>query len=136
MPLVEGALELGAMLRSGVYLLLHRGTVVYVGQSKQVLRRVYAHRVVWAAKRKGRRLTQLRTQGILFDDFLMVPCPEDRLDGLERELIQRFRPRCNTLLKGREPVGEVRLRVLGQVLSLLPEVAKPVGPVRRVVACT
>ena len=90
----------GVNAPSGVYLLLSAGKIVYVGQSKNVYSRMYAHH---NARRRGRRrngsefLTpgDIRGMAIPFDQVLVKFIPERDLDLVEAELIQRYRPRFN-----------------------------------------
>lgn len=64
----------------GVYHLLRGDTVVYVGQSRNVLSRV----ATW------------RTCGVIeFDAYRVIPCALDELNDLEREHIARYTPEHN-----------------------------------------
>lgn len=63
---------------TGVYFLLCRGEVVYVGQTINVLGRIGTH-----------ALTKD------FDSFAFIPCPEIDLDALEIRFIHLLRPRLN-----------------------------------------
>lgn len=121
--LLEGALDLSALLQSGVYVLLHRERVVYVGKSRMVLKRLYAHRNLWERKRKGlRTLTRSNLKGIPFDQVYFYPCAIEELDSREFELIQRFQPRHNVQLKSPPPPlrREVRLTINGLGFTLNP----------------
>jgi excinuclease UvrABC nuclease subunit len=94
---IEGFTSAGQILRSGVYILVHRGVIVYIGKSKSMLGRIYAHRSMWGTKAK-RRVDYL-PKGILFDDVFIRPCPVDLLDELEFEMINIYKPRLNIKLK-------------------------------------
>jgi hypothetical protein len=69
-----------ANITSGVYFLIQRGEVVYVGQSKNVFHRLARH------VRDGRD----------FEAFNVITCPESELDALESQYIIAFAPRMNT----------------------------------------
>src|SRR6266403_897975 len=84
--IVEGFFEVSQILRSGVYLLCHKGVVIYIGQSKGMLARIAAHRSMWGAKRRGKVPDWLPIKGILFDE-------------LELEMIEIYKPKFNTRLK-------------------------------------
>jgi hypothetical protein len=64
--------------RCGVYFLLVGGRVMYVGQSRHMIRRIAMH----AAARR-------------FDAWHCVPCSRRRLDALERVYINAFLPPWN-----------------------------------------
>lgn len=100
---VEGFVDVSVMLRSGVYLLLHQGAVVYVGKSQVMLGRVYSHRVAWGRKSRTRQTALIPPKGILFDQVLVRPCPLHLIDELEAELIAKHHPRYNTQLKSSIP---------------------------------
>ena len=88
---MQGAVDVTAMLGMGVYVLSAKGTVVYVGQSKCMLARVYAHRNL-------ARRTQpawLPIKGIVFDKIEVIPCHPDRINALEQGLIAFYRPKHN-----------------------------------------
>lgn len=88
---MEGAIDISVVLRSGVYLLSHEGRVVYVGQSKCPLARIAAHRSL-ARKRIP---WWLPIRGVIFDKAEVIPCHPDRIDALERGLIEFYRPPGN-----------------------------------------
>lgn len=87
-----GAFDVTAVLRQGVYLLYRDGAVVYVGQSKCMLVRIYIHRNL-ARKRLPDWLLPIR--GIVFDRVEVIPCHPDRIDNLERGLIALHTPVYN-----------------------------------------
>lgn len=100
---LAGFVDVSAMLSGGVYALVHRGNVVYVGKSKVMLGRVYSHRVAWG--KKAVRPNGLKPQkGILFDAIWVRPCPLAEVDALEYEMINLYKPRYNSLLRNGLPV--------------------------------
>lgn len=120
---VEGAIDVSAMLRPGVYVLLHRGAIVYIGQSKLMLTRVYSHRAAW-----GRKRTKAQPRGVIFDEVQVLPCRLEQMDELEAVLIAKYKPRYNTQYNnGLPPDLEVLISGL-----LPPQVAPtPIAPVAR-----
>lgn len=97
---IEGFSDISLCLRSGVYLLAHRGVVIYIGQAKSLLGRVYTHRNLWGRKaRGGKGPDWMPIKGILFDEVHICPCATDKLDEFEREMINLYKPKFNQLLK-------------------------------------
>lgn len=81
-PYYEAEIVSGAVptsIASGVYFLIRRGEVVYVGQSLDVLHRIARHR------REGR----------IFDAYSVIECVPEQLDELERTYIKAFVPEDN-----------------------------------------
>lgn len=108
---LEGFVDVSTVLRAGVYALCWRGEVVYVGKSKSVLGRVYTHR---SAARRKEFPSWLPIKGVQFDEFHVIPCRPDQLDAVEREMIDRYRPRHNVHLKppATEPIkAEIALTI-------------------------
>lgn len=88
---MNGAIDITAILRQGVYVLSREGRVVYVGQSKCMLARIAAHR---SLARKHVPMW-LPIRGVIFDHAEVIPCHPDRIDALERGLIELYRPTGN-----------------------------------------
>ncbi len=101
--MLEGFVNVTATLRPGVYALLYAGVVVYIGQaSKAPVDRIYAHRSL-----RGRKAPAwLPIKGMLFDEVHVMPCPVDRLNEVERALIDLYKPKYNTKLKSPHPVSQ------------------------------
>lgn len=117
---LDGFVDMSQMLRSGVYALGYRGSVVYVGQSKCMLVRVYSHRN--ARSKKGRLPSFYPIKGIVYDEIHIMPVHVDRLDEVEREMINRYKPKYNTQIKNRLPVDvPINLCVGGIALTLNPQ---------------
>jgi len=113
---VEGFVDVSMVLKAGVYALLSRGTVVYIGKSKCMLGRVYSHRNRYVQKRKGRAEVpwwlESAIPAISFDQILVFPCAIEHLDRLERHMIDKYRPRYNQHLK---PPGRAETLVLAGI---------------------
>lgn len=94
---LEGFHNISESLKCGVYALCQSGVVVYVGKSKCMLVRIYSHRN--AKSKKGSLPSWFPVKGIAFDEVHVQPCHPDRVDALEYDLINRYKPKFNTLLK-------------------------------------
>lgn len=112
MAALAGFVNVSEVLRSGVYALVHRGEVVYVGKAKAMLTRVYSHRRAWGDKRqKARELPSwFPIKGIMFDEVWVQPVALADLDRVEREMIARYRPRHNILLKPKAQLPSLCIR--------------------------
>jgi len=127
MDAADGFHEVSPVLACGVYALVHRGEVVYIGQSRVMLGRVANHRAQWG---RARGVASAAPRGILFDQLFVRPCTPDALDALEAEMIERYQPRFNVRL--RNPVPPDLLNILaatGVTMSALHSALPP--PVRR-----
>lgn len=112
---LDGFADVSQMLRCGVYALAKDGVVVYVGKSKTMLSRVAAHRSQWGKK----SFRETLPRGILFDQIFIRPCHPDKVDALEAEMINRYKPRLNVALKKPGPItGEFLLHIDGMVLTV------------------
>jgi excinuclease UvrABC nuclease subunit len=102
-----GFLDISVLLDSGIYVLLDRGRVVYVGQSKLMLRRMYEH-----ALAKGKLRGRIRFR---FDEVFVRPCPIHELDKLEAELIAQYAPKHNLQPKAGAPMPDVIREMIAAV---------------------
>lgn len=109
----DGFFDVSRLLRSGVYLLCWHGEVVYVGQSKKMLTRVYTHMNMYLRKqRSGAFLPRIPVKGIRFDEVLVQPCLASDLDRLEREMIVKYNPVFNVNFKPKTK-KEFPIKILG-----------------------
>jgi len=92
---LAGFIGVGEILRAGVYALVWRGRVIYIGKSKKMLVRIYSHR---ANKGKARNIFT-SAKPFSFDDVFIRPCSLEVIDELERDLINLYRPKYNVALK-------------------------------------
>ena len=91
-----GFVEVSGVLLSGVYALVSKGTVIYVGQSKSLYQRIYAHRTRARRIEKGQKLPDwISARAFVFDQVFIRPAPLDQLDQLEQEAIERYKPKFN-----------------------------------------
>lgn len=91
-----------AVLGPGVYALFLYGECVYIGKAKRVLHRLYAHKSLWERVRQRKALPKGGARGvkaIRFNGVGVYSCKEVDLDWIERVMIEKYRPRHNTLLK-------------------------------------
>lgn len=130
---LDGFDDVTEIMRCGVYALVSKGKVIYVGKSKGMLARVYTHRQNWIARRRGRGIPDWLTpvKGILFDEIHVCPCSLDRLDSVEREMIDRYKPKYNEQLKTQEKITAPINIVVGGVALTLNETINNRQMVRR-----
>ncbi len=114
---VTGFINASEMLKSGVYMLVLRGEVVYIGQAKAMIVRVCTHRS--NARKTLPSWMPPSAKGIIFDEVLIRPCPVHLLDSLEYDLINLYKPRHNIALKHNgKAKGEVTITVRGVPVTL------------------
>jgi len=65
----------------GIYVLLNGEEILYVGQSVNVIKRIYEHTISRSS----------------FNRFHFIPCPKDKLDAMERAYISALSPRLNQI---------------------------------------
>lgn len=94
---LPGFNDASTILQSGVYALVYRGAVVYIGKSKSMIVRVSTHRS--NARRKIPSWLPPSAKGIVFDEVHIQPCHPDVIDDLEYAMINLYKPKFNELLK-------------------------------------
>lgn len=102
--MLDGFINVSAILSAGVYALVRDGVVVYVGQSKRMLTRVSAHKSNWGKKNVPAWLPA-SIRGVLFDEVHVLPCRVEALDELEAIVINLYKPRYNIKIKTPTPVN-------------------------------
>jgi hypothetical protein len=124
--MLEGFINVSAILRCGVYALVREGVVVYVGQSKKMLGRVAAHKSNWGRKSMPAWMPA-SLRGVLFDEVHVLPCKVEQLDQLEKAIIDLYKPKYNIALKSPQPVAAQFTITIGN--ATLPFNAPPkAGP--------
>ena len=119
--------EVSPILSCGVYALVHRGVIVYIGQSKVMLGRIGNHRAQWGRKRG---VASSAPRGILFDQVFVRPCTPEQLNALESSMIAKYQPKYNVQLRAPLPPDLLHiLSATGVTLSSLHSALPP--PVRR-----
>lgn len=131
---LEGFNEVSGLLRSGVYALANRGVVIYVGKSRSLYARVYAHKHFANRAAKGRSIPDwLPTKGLIFDQVFIRPAPLEDLDSLEAEMINLYKPRYNQSLKHHGRVSiPTGFSIAGTVIPIVnPPRPQMTGSLRR-----
>lgn len=100
--MLEGFIDVSAVLSAGIYALVREGVVVYIGQSKRMLTRVSSHKSNWGRKNQPTWLPA-SVRGVLFDEVHVLPCRVEDLNRLEAALIDLYKPRLNRALKAPTP---------------------------------
>ncbi len=96
--MLDGFIEVSAILRCGVYALVREGVVVYIGQSKKMLQRISAHKSNWGRKAQPAWMPA-SLRGVLFDEVHVLPCRVEDLNRIEAAMIDLYKPRYNIKLK-------------------------------------
>ena len=123
---LDGFTDVSDVLRAGVYALVKAGVVIYVGKSKSLYQRIYAHRHTAKNAAKGKPIPSwLPIKGFVFDQVFVCPCRLEDLDQLEAEMINRYKPRYNESLKnGLKVKAQINLRI-GSAIIPMNEATKP-----------
>lgn len=125
--------DLSILLRPAVYALYYKGELVYIGQSKQLLTRLYQHKNNYLRSRRDKPVQpHTSAKAIHFDAVKAIPVERGLLDRVERELIDKFKPRYNVQHSGRTKTKEpLRLEYKGVPLTINDPNRKPApAPVR------
>ena len=122
---LEGFTNISEALRCGVYALLMKGKVIYIGKSKCMLVRIYSHRN--AKSKRGSLPSWFPIKGIAFDEVHVRPCHPDSLDKLEFDMINLYKPRLNTNLKNNLPISVPHTLRVGDI-EILVAAASVVHP--------
>lgn len=115
----EGFYDVSELLECGVYILLRRGVVVYVGQSKVMLNRVYTHRA-----KEAPHWFKSQTK-IVFDEVWVKPCSVEELDTLERAMIVKYQPLRNVHHKNTKQRVPMPLANIAQSIMTHRRIASP-----------
>ena len=117
---IEGFVDVTVIRRCGVYLLLWRGEVVYVGQSIKLHSRVSNH--IHGQSKRQVKLSGKTIRGAVFDQILVMPCALSDVDRIERELIQKYQPKHNIKHNPKPPID------LQMLLDMMPAPCLPPNP--------
>jgi len=107
------------IIKSGVYVLILDGIVVYVGESKSVYSRIGAH--VKDSKKR-------------FDSVRILPCQEHRRKYWEAVLIDRYQPLFNKTGKNKE-TNRRHIFELGQISKRQMQTASECANCKRSRVC-
>lgn len=117
---LDGFSNASDILRTGVYALVYRKQVVYVGKSKGMLTRIYTHKSLWSSRRGKHKLNFIPIKGILFDECHIRVCTLEEIDRVEQEMIRLYKPKFN-IKHNPEPVrhlGPVCLVINGRSIVI------------------
>lgn len=89
-------MDVSALLGPGIYALVVKGEIIYVGKAKKLLQRIYTHRSNYKRYRAGGGPTW--GKAIYFTHVWIHPCKESDLDRIERAMIAKYLPKENVLL--------------------------------------
>jgi GIY-YIG catalytic domain len=123
----DGFVDVSAMMHCLVYALLRRGKVVYVGQSKTPLRRLYEH-MKTQGKAKDPLYGTSVYKGMVFDAIWIRPCMLAELSKIEMAAIAKHQPKYN--VAGKLKVPPVPIEELIRLLPAVDNVAKAVATPR------
>ena len=115
--ILEGFTNISESLRCGIYALAIKGKVIYIGKSKCMLVRIYSHRN--AKSKKGSLPSWFPVKGIAFDEVHVQPCHPDRLDKLEFDMINLYKPRLNINLKNNLTINIPHILRVGNIEILV-----------------
>lgn len=121
---IAGFTDVSVLMRCGVYLLLYKGEVVYVGQSTKLHARIGGH-IGTKGKRPRQMLSPRALPTIRFDQVLAMPCMLSDLDRIETELIKKYLPKYNTEKKPKPPPMPLDLLLQMMPASYLPSNPEP-----------
>src|SRR5216684_2207210 len=118
MPEEEGFIDVTVFMHCGVYMLIRRGEVVYVGQSKSVGERIRTHirQRKGGARNSGLFHNKVKV-GFAFDSIMVKGCMLGELDNLERAMIKKYQPKYNVLHKNPKPLMDLQM-----LLDMMPPV--------------
>ena len=134
MPLrIEGFEDCSTLLRSGIYILVKRGVVIYVGKSKSLYSRIYTHKHFANRGAKGKAIPSwLPVKGMQFDEVHIRYVHVDDLDAEEAAAINKYKPHYNTNLKnGLKVRAPITLNIGGVSLALNSAPPRPQTGFRR-----
>lgn len=89
---MDGWTDVSEVLRRGIYMLLHRGKVVYIGKARLPLAFIASHREL--ANRK-QETAWVPARGITFDQVLVKEFSANRIDIELADLLAIYNPKHN-----------------------------------------
>lgn len=127
---LEGFTNISEALRCGIYALVMKGKVIYIGKSKCMLVRIYSHRN--AKSKKGSLPSWFPIKGIAFDEVHVRVCHPDNLDSLEFDMINLYKPKLNTNLKNNLAINIPHTLKVGNIEILVASGSHPsIGKIER-----
>lgn len=126
----EGFVDISFTLHCAVYALVRRGEVVYVGQSKKPLTRLYSHAQGRGKLESWRAGYVKRKVGFAFDSIWLRPCMLAELDTLEESMIKKYQPKHNTKHLPTKPPLDIA-EIMNHLAPLMPAATEPKTFIRR-----
>lgn len=117
---LEGFTDSSEVLRSGVYALVAKGKVIYIGKSKSMIARINTHRRKWIDRRKKDPfLSMINIPGLMFDEIHVRPVPIHLLAQVETEMINLYKPKYNVQLKTNAQItAPFNLTIAGRTITV------------------
>ncbi len=128
MAIPEGFIDISAVIRSGIYLLLYKGEVVYVGQSVRLSSRIAGHVNLKGKVRKPSMLGRRALPAIRFDGVQIMGCVLSDLDRIEKQMIERYQPKYNI---NHNPKPSISLDMLIDLMPHYPMIPPNYEPRQR-----
>lgn len=115
-------MDISKLLHCGVYALLRRGEVVYVGKSTKPLIRLYSH-LRNRGKLMGKSINPeagpiVNGKGIMFDGIWFLPCMLGQLATLEHYFIRKHLPKHNVKGKPLAAIPDNIKALLANVVTM------------------
>lgn len=115
-------MDITKLLHCGVYALLRRGEVIYVGKSTKPLIRLYSH-LRNRGKLMGRSINPeagpiVNGRGIMFDGIWFLPCMLGQLATLEDYFIRKHLPKHNVRGKPLISIPDDIKALLAQMVTI------------------
>lgn len=127
---LEGFTDISHSLRCGVYALVSKGRVIYIGKSRCMLVRIYSHRN--AKSKKGSLPSWFPIKGITFDEVHVHPCHPDSIDRVEFDMINLYKPKLNTNLKNNLGINIPHTIKVGNIELVIASQSHPsIGKIER-----
>lgn len=121
----EGFVDISFVLHCAVYALLQRGTVVYIGQSKKPLTRIYSHVNARGKLEPWKAGSNNRKVGFKFDGIQIRPCMLRELDEIEAKMIAKYLPKYNTKGMPKVPADISLDTLIAELIPCLPTAPEP-----------
>jgi excinuclease UvrABC nuclease subunit len=101
-----GFSDYSKLIGSGIYALVSGDEVVYIGKSKQLWKRLYAHRSTLERVRQGKRPFN-KMRAMIFDKVWIMACAISDMERIEKEWIGKLNPKYNRVHRTRMDMTDV-----------------------------
>lgn len=127
----DGFADFSALMHCGVYALVRKGIVVYVGQSKTLATRLHGQLVHRGKPSKKSYFGSNVYKGVVFDEIWVKPCMLQELDKIEIEMIKKYLPKYNVKHKPIPPPDISLDTLIAELIPCLPPALEPRASWRR-----